>query len=215
MNSLSFTLVSEGSSDALLCRHLEWLLKRVGVRRMITWRWADLRMVRPKPPKVLNEKIRLAAEKYPAEILFIHRDADNKTRGQRSAEIRRHAEMAFRGVEAPPNICVVPVRMQETWLLINDRAIRRAAGNPNGKMRLNLPLLGTLESESRPKLVLREALRKASGKGPRRLTGFNETARIHKVAEYIEDFSPLLKLPAFKSLHDDLAQLVSEQKWDR
>jgi hypothetical protein len=44
-------------------------------------------------------------------------------------------------VEDMPVVCVVPVRMMEAWLLIDEMAIRRVAGNPNGRIPIELPVL--------------------------------------------------------------------------
>ncbi len=51
-------------------------------------------------------------------------------------------------------ILIVPVRMQEPWLLFDEQAIRWAAGNPGGKTALALPRLTQLESLPDPKETL-------------------------------------------------------------
>ena len=210
---LKFTLVSDGSSDIVLKPILKWLLKKVGVTHHIEGEWADLRDL-PNPPKKLEQKIQQAITMFPCQILFIHRDAERMPRNQRAGEIARAAEKAFRDHPSPPFICVVPVRMQEAWVLFDSDAIKKAAGNPFGKVRLDLPPLRKLESLPDPKHILYQCLRKASGLPRRRLKRFDETGRVHQVPENIKDFSPLLKLSAFKSLRDDLAGLISQQGWD-
>jgi hypothetical protein len=213
MKLLKFTLVTDGSSDVVLKPILKWLLRYVGVECQIEGEWADLRDL-PNPPKTLQEKIQQAVQIFPCKILFIHRDAEKMSRNNRACEIARAAEEAFHGLACPPFVCVVPVRMQEAWLIFDAEAIKKAAGNPNGKTKLNLPSLKNIESHPNPKHILHQSLKKASGLPRRRLKKFDEKVKVHLVPEYIEDFSPLLKLPAFKTLHNDLAILISQQGWD-
>jgi len=151
----------------------------------------------------------MCLELYPCDLLFVHRDAEGDTRETRVVEIRR----ALDGVDAPPAVCVVPVRMQEAWLLFNERAIREAAGNPNGSQRLDLPALSTLESVNDPKDVLLSLLKKASGLSGRRLKSFEARAHVHRLAQLLEDFSPLNQVRAFKALDDELEHLLEEQGW--
>ena len=42
-------------------------------------------------------------------------------------------------------VCVVPIRMTESWLLISEPAIRRAASNPRGREVIHLPRLQKME----------------------------------------------------------------------
>ena len=90
--------------------------------------------------------------------------------------------------------------MTEAWLLIDEKAIRQAADNPNGTERLELPPIQKLESLPDPKQWLHEALVLASEKKGRRLQQFKRDlpSRIHRVAALIDDFSPLRRLPAFQ-----------------
>lgn len=70
-------------------------------------------------------------------------------------------------------ILIVPVRMQEPWLLFDEQAIRRAAGNPGGKTALPLPRLTQLESLPDPKETLYGLLVAASEHQGRRRGRFN------------------------------------------
>jgi len=97
--------------------------------------WADLRRL-PSPPKDLRGRIDAALDLYPCDLLFIHRDAEGVPLDQRVAEI----EDAVVGLPAP-RVPVVPVRMQEAWLLIDEPALRRAAGNPHGGVSLAMPAI--------------------------------------------------------------------------
>lgn len=107
-----------------------------------------------------------------------------------------------------PAVCVVPVRMQEAWLLCDEAALRAAAGNPHGKEILELPPVVQLESLPDPKRLLHDLLRQASGLGAKRRKRFPVQERTHRLADLIEDFSPLRTLPAFARLEADLVSVL-------
>lgn len=199
MNPLRFTLVSDGSSDQALIPVLRWLLARHAAGIGLEPQWADLRIL-PRRPAGLAERIRKALDLYPADLLFVHRDAEGQTPDLRYRQIRE----ALVEIPNPPAVCVVPIRMTEAWLLINERAIRQAADNPNGRVALELPPLQTLESLRNPKTVLQAALREASQLQGRRARRFRIEDRVHRVAQLIDDYTPLFDLPAFQALERDL-----------
>jgi hypothetical protein len=194
MNDLRYTLLADGPSDDALLPVLSWLLSQWLTQSAIQAQWADLRRL-PARPKTLPGRIEAALELYPCDLLFIHRDAEREPPGHRVAEIRS----AVAGVEdGILYISVVPVRMMEAWLLFNEAAIRRAAGNPNGQIALTLPTLRRVEDLPDPKGDLQALLRLASGLRGRRLKDFHVSPR--RVAGLIDDFSPLRALPAFQRL---------------
>jgi hypothetical protein len=96
-----------------------------------------------------------------------------------------------------PAVCVVPVREQEAWLLVDESAIRRAAWNPHGRVRLALPKVKALEGVADPKALLRSALETASEKTGRHLRRFSVEEAADRVTAFIEDFASLEELPAF------------------
>lgn len=208
MISLRFTLVSDGASDRALLPVLSWLLRQ-HTRCGLQPQWADLRILR-KPPRNLEERIKTALELYPCDLLFVHRDAERESYETRVAEIRRYLQGDLSKL---PAVCVVPVRMQETWLLFDEAALRLAADNPRGTMPLSMPPLERLEEVPDPKNVLYELLSRACGLRPGRLRRFQPSIRIHRLAELIEDFSPLRRLPAFQALETDIATLVATLGW--
>ena len=202
MNDLKFTLLTDGSSDEVLLRHLQWLVRRnIGLETTIQSEWADLRSIHPRPAN-LSERIQRAVELYPCDLLFVHRDAERQDPQLRYDEI----EAAISSIPSGPEsaIGVVPIRMQEAWLLFDESAIRKAAGNPNGSQELELPSLSRLESLPAPKSFLLQCLRTASGLAGRRLKQFRGRQAARLVAEYIDDFSPLLELDAFRKLDSDI-----------
>ncbi len=196
---LRYTLLTDGSSDRALTHVVNWLLDSLmdesGSREAFVSEWADFRGLR-RPPRSLGERIARAVEYYPCDLLFIHRDAEREPLDVRSEEIgRAFSEMELRGA-APVHL--IPVRMLEAWLLIDEDAIRKAAANPGSRIELDLPSPQRIEELVDPKQTLHEALRRAFEYTGRRLRKFNVDAATHRVAESIRDFSPLRELPAFR-----------------
>ena len=191
MDRLDFTLLTDGSSDAILIHPLTWLLSQ-HFSFAINPTWADLRRL-PNPPKSLRDRIAAALDLYPCDLLFVHRDAEGVTLDRRVAEIKA----AVAGLP-DPLVPVVPVRMQEAWLLIDESALRHAAGNPNGIVNLDMPAIDRLEEISSPKQVLHELLLDASELTGRRRKKLNPGLLSMRLGELIEDFSPLRRLTAFR-----------------
>ncbi len=92
-------------------------------------------------------------------------------------------------------------------LLVDEHALRRAAGNPDGTEPIEMPPLRALEGLSDPKAALRVCLERASGLKGRRLTQFDRVAARRRVAEEIEDYSALRALPAYRELERALDQV--------
>ena len=212
MKELRYTLLSDGSSDRALIPLLTWLLRTHRVECAIHPRWADLRRV-PKPPKKLSERISLSLALYPCDLLFIHRDAEKEPHEVRVAEIKKAISEALKSVRVPPAVCVVPVRMQEAWLLFDEAALRRAAGNPHGRRLLHLPASAKVEQLPDPKSILHELLREASELTGRRLKDFPVRERAQRVAGLIDDFAPLRTLTAFKALEAEIEQVLKAPGW--
>jgi hypothetical protein len=212
LTELRYTLVSEGSSDAALLPILTWLLRANDVAIPIQPEWADLRDMRLRRP-TLAQKIRAAVYSYPCELLFVHRDADGCSIAHRRAEIER--ALTILSNQFPPTVCVIPVRMQEAWLLFNETAIRAAANNLKGRHPLNLPPINRLESLPNPKEELRQLLIQANESSGRRLQKFKREINQHtrRVTEFIDDFTPLRQLSAFKALEQGIQQTLSDAGW--
>lgn len=214
MGDLRFTLISDGGSDRSLVHVLRWLLISNGVARPIHPDWADLAQIR-KPPNRLRDKIRVTLQLYPCHLLFVHRDAETRGLTERKAEIVRAVHQASSDIgHVPPAVCVVPVRMSEAWFLFDKAAIRHAAGNPGGRMPLDLPRIDRIESMPDPKSYLHELIAKASGLTGRRRRKLHVDVALHQLASVIEDYSPLRDLPAFAVLEDDLHTVITSNGWN-
>jgi hypothetical protein len=204
MEELRYTLLGNGSSDRRLIPVVTWLLQQ-HTPLPVASTWADLGFLLARPTS-LQERVRMSLRYYPAPILFVHRDAETATRQDRVDEIER----ALSGLRVGQYVCVVPIKMQEAWFLFDETAIRRAAGNPNGRDPLYLPTVRDLERIDDPKNLLFEALRAASGLGPRRLARFNVRQAAHRLAELIDDYSPLRELSAFAAFESDVQVTLAQ-----
>jgi hypothetical protein len=213
MNTLRFTLVTDGPTDAILIHPIRWLLVINGVRLAIEPQWPDLQAL-PTPPSKLEDRIQAALDLAPADLLFVHRDAEREPRLKRVEEIQRAVQrVSQRLFGSQPYVCVVPVRMTEAWFLFDEAAIRQAAGNPHGRIALTLPSGGRAEEIPDPKDTLHELLLSASELPARRLRRFPVHERVNRVAELIENFSPLRQLPAFASLETELRAIIQTAGW--
>jgi hypothetical protein len=155
-------------------------------------------------------------ELYPCELLFIHRDAEGEPYESRENEIRRAvAEANFEEGLAPIWVCAIPVRMAEAWLLFDEVALRKATGNPSGRVLLELPPLSRCESIPDPKSVLENLLVKASELGSRRRVQLSTGGMMRRITEYASDFRPLRELPAFAALERDIKTAIRTNGWDR
>ena len=165
--TLRATLVTDGTSDVVLLPVLQWLMRQL-TREDFEIRWADPRAFSEKP-RSLTARLAVAIQEYPCQLLFVHRDAEKQEPDVRYREI----EAANRTGRS--HVCVVPVRMQEAWLLHDEIALREAAGRPSGIEDLRLPPLtgGTgcrtrRESSTRlcaPPTARKEDERRASSTG--------------------------------------------------
>lgn len=192
MERLDFTLLSDGSSDAILIEPIAWLLRQ-HLSIPINGTWAELRHLR-NPPKTTREKVEAALDLYPCDILFIHRDTERDTPAKRVKEIAE--AVAQLPVPAVP---VVPIRMQEAWLLIDEQALRRAAGNPNGRIAIDMPAIDRLEKIPDPKQVLHELLLSASELTGRRRQKLKPSQQAMRLGALIKDYAPLQRLSAFRA----------------
>ena len=214
MKELHYTLLSDGSSDQALIPILTWVLRQHNVSCAIQSQWADPRWLPRRQQKLkLSDRIDLSLRLYPCDLLFVHRDAEREPHQVRVKEIRRAIETSTIS-ELPPAVCVVPVRMQEAWLLFDEVALRGAAGNPNGQQPLSLPPVTKLEQLPDPKSDLYEFLREASGLQGRRRRRFPVSTIARRVAEFINDFAPLRTLPAFSALEVDVESIVRAKGWN-
>jgi len=213
MSQIACTLITDGSSDRALLPVLAWLFNQHKVAPA-----PDIQWYKPgtfgRRGRSLSARIADAVENYPCELLFIHRDAEALPAIKREREIQRAIDSCdLTKFENPPAVFVIPVRMTEAWLLFDEPSIRRAAGRPNGKKTLSHTGLSYCESLADPKAVLRQCFITASELKGRHRNRFNTDAAVHRLAELIEDYSPLRALPAFARMEAQFVAVLMDRGW--
>ena len=145
---INFVLICDGSADVGLGNHVQAILLQNGATQ-VNW-------TASYQGRRLQDKIRfgLRQTNHP-EMLFVHRDAEVADPEERYAEIcSAIGGVEFHGV----SVGIVPRRMTEAWLLLDEPAIREVVGRPRGVEPLHLPSFRDVESLPDPKERLREAL---------------------------------------------------------
>lgn len=211
-----FVLLCEGSSDQALVSHLRKLLSHCGASEVVG-NSIPFGCVRPpdppdppekRPRSLLARRIDTVLSADSAlDLIFIHRDADAAGLDSRAQEIGEIMRVVQCGSDWLP---VIPVRTTEAWLLLDEAAIRRVAGNPRGRQPLQLPRPSQVENVSDPKETLRNALADASGKQGRRLQtarkSFNQHRRI--LLEQLPVGGALKQVPAWHCLERRVSAFV-------
>jgi hypothetical protein len=161
---LTGVFVAEGSSDAPLADIVETLFLERGYRLRLTR--PDFALL-PKVAKDLTSRleacVRMLGETV--DVVVVHRDADGAGPDARRQEIDSAARLCRAGRLLVP---VIPVRMTEAWLLLDESSIRVVAGNPTGRVGLSLPKTHQAERIADPKAALRRALIEAASVTGRR-----------------------------------------------
>jgi hypothetical protein len=205
---LKLTLIGDGSSDKVIVNIIKWLLDDIYPTIPVKIEFADFGRIKNPPSKTSPNDQYITAKKYfPFDFLIYHRDAE--IRDFDMIEIRKTEILNNLSEENRNNvICVVPIQMMETWLLINPEAIKQASENRNYRGIIDLPSINHLETFNNPKRKLFDLLKTSSELSGRRLSKFNVHQAVHFVAEYIEDYSILRNLSAFQVFESDLRQVI-------
>ncbi len=209
MPTIDCSLVSDGPADAALLPMIRWAVAQHAADAVVDAVWADLRRSL-RPPRTLAAKITTALALYPCHILVVHRDAERQPPDWRRTEIREAIASAMDNGLRVPHVCVIPVRMQEAWLLLDRNAIRRAADNPHGHAALEMPQPNRIEKIPDPKHVLHDLLRAASELRGRRLHAFRPERRARLVSENMQDMAVLRALPAFRRFENDVREVLNQ-----
>ncbi|MET0268053.1 MAG: hypothetical protein ABW202_20860 [Duganella sp.] len=183
MTLLRYTLLSDGSSDAALMPIIESVISEHRPDLAILGQAAGQLLTRDLS---LRSRIPAALAKYPCDALFVHRDAE----GQALALRHREIVAASVGLKTPV-IPVIPIRMTEAWMLSDENAIRFAAENRSGSIKLKIPAKNNWETLPDPKRILFDLLKEASGKQGRALDKFNPHKQRALVTQWMSDFSGL------------------------
>lgn len=189
--------LGEGSSDRPLGGVVAELFSHHGVEIDVTA--PDFERL-PRVTTVADKvKATLSLTTEPPDLLIIHRDADSAGSSARREEIELAVTELNTNCDWLP---VIPVRMTEAWLLLDEEAIRRTAGNPRGTMSLSLPAAHEVERRADPKAILREALVTASGSTGRRRSSVARRFNDHRrsLLERLDLTGPVKNLSGFEAL---------------
>lgn len=204
---LNYVLISDGTSDRALLPVIDFTLRKYHATVSFKGERADFSRLLKKP-KSLSEKIESVVDLFNPPVLFVHRDAENEKSATRLNEIEEAIQIASKKISPEKEfIKIIPVKMTEAWLLFNEKAIRKASGNPNGNVRLNIPKIKTLESIQDPKSILEKLIKDSSQLSARRLKALNLRFCIQLVSQNIDDFTPLNNLKSYNHFEEQIKNL--------
>lgn len=198
--------LADGPSDLPLSRHLEEICSGLGTDVALTA--VDPRLLGDVGRTVAGRLRFLRDEGFPFDLVFVHRDAEGQEPDLRRMEVASGAAAA--GVTSPV-VPVVPIRMTEAWLLLDEAAIRRVASKPLGTVPLGLPTPAEAERLSDPKEFLAEVLLRASGTTGRRRQQFVRDFGRHRarLLELLDVTGPVKGLVAWQQLYADTAAALA------
>ncbi|MDQ3578406.1 MAG: hypothetical protein M3443_12590 [Actinomycetota bacterium] len=200
--TLRVLFLGEGISDSGIVPQIEDIAARLVIDIYVTD--PDLGRLRTPPGRAVVDKLRaVSGEGVVFDLIVVHRDADRDGRGARLDEISRAFEPVL---PAARYVAVVPVRMTEAWLLTDEQELRHVAGNPKGKMPLNLPAVSKIESIPDPKQLLKDTLGVASGLSGRKLHKFHNRFSQHRkqLLERLDPAGNVTEVESWKCFVSDL-----------
>lgn len=195
-------LLADGPSDLPLANHIEQICLDGGWE--VTIEPIDPRLLPNSVDRTVEGRFAfLVGQDIRFDVAFVHRDAEAQDPDHRRREIADAAVAA--GVPCPV-IPIVPVRMTEAWLLLDEEAIRHVAGRPSVKAQLDLPTVGEVERLSDPKQQLSEVLLAASGTSGRRRNQFIRDFGRHRgqLLARLDPAGPVSKLKAWQRMRADI-----------
>lgn len=201
-------LLADGPSDAPLGGHVERIARRHG--RELEVVAPDLRWLNPPPGLQISARLKAVLDFDDAfDLIIVHRDAEGQDPQNRRDEIEAAVAAVLVELTSLP---VVPVRMTEAWLLLDEAAIRRVAGRPTGKVALGLPAAKDAESVPDPKALLQRALEVASGATGRRLRRVQRDfgAQRRRLLESLDHDGAVRELSAWRALEASVAEVVAQ-----
>ncbi|MFF3891125.1 DUF4276 family protein [Streptomyces sp. NPDC001914] len=206
--TLRILFTGEGTSDNGLVPHVETVAAEVGVQAVVTA--PDFGRLGLTDCHAVADKLRAVrslGDDY--DLVIVHRDADGGSPHKRYEEVAEAVTSEWSG---RPHIAVVPVRALEAWLLLDEAAIRRVAGNPRGRMSLDLPNGSAAERITDPKKLLQQTLATASGVSGRRLATFRSRfpRHRHKLLEALDPYGPVSKLTSWQAFMADLRAALDQ-----
>ncbi|WP_248965912.1 DUF4276 family protein [Sphaerisporangium perillae] len=209
MRAFTGLFVSEGTSDLPLADLVESLFIDRGVPvRLSKPDFAPLGGVAKDVKSRLEAGRRLLHDSV--DLLVVHRDSDNAGYETRRSEIERAVDSL--GVLSSL-VPVIPIRMTEAWLLLDEMAIREVAGNPRGRQDLKLPKNHEVERVADPKKLLQQCLLVAADSSGRRHERTAKRFSHHRrqLLARLDRLGPVSELSSWKRLVADIDSVV--QGW--
>ncbi|MFI6293941.1 hypothetical protein ACIBEJ_20305 [Nonomuraea sp. NPDC050790] len=199
---LRILFLGEGSSDSGITAHIRRIALEDGHEVAITDPMVE--RLPPSRQKTIKSKLEAITElggRY--ELVVVHRDADRDGRESRLHEIEGAVTAVMPSVSF---VGVIPIRMTEAWLMLDEHNLRIVAGNPNGKMNLGLPKPKAVESIPDPKAVLAEKLALASGLSGRKLDKFKKRFPEHRrqLLDRIDPTGPICGVSSWQDFNQDM-----------
>jgi hypothetical protein len=206
---LRILFIGEGPSDSGITTHISRIAAELGHSALITDPLAD--RLPPPPRKTVADKLQAVKDLGGAyDLIAVHRDADAAGRPPRLEEIHSAVQLVMPGT---PHVPVIPIRMTEAWLLLDEAEIRRVAGSPNGKVPLGLPKAKNVESIPDPKALLAHTLAIASESSGRRLDMFKKRFPAHRrqLLDGINSDGPIRDVQSWRDFNADFSSGLAGQ----
>ena len=206
--TIRFLLVCEGSSDAALVQHIRRMLVEYGQSDPEGMSWHKGRQLTDK----IQGGLQHAGD---IDLLLVHRDADASEETPSAGPQRRYDEIIQSVSDSGYGgawVGIVPVRMTEAWLLLDEAEIRRVAGRPKSEEPLRLPSPTQVENCANPKQRLAKALTIASGASGRRLRRLQRDLPQfrHQLLGNLSIGGLLEQVPSWVRFRDDLQKALHE-----
>lgn len=202
---LSALFLAEGSSDHGITLHIERIAFECDVEIRLTVPPTELLRTRDKSVAGKLSALSMLGGDY--DLVFVHRDADGAGRDLRVAEIGAAMSEVMPGT---PFVPIVPVRMTEAWLVLDEKIIRQVSGNPNGRVHLDMPSAREAERIADPKSLLKELLATASETTGRRRQAMN-SAFFHNRRRLLEELDPsgaVCQMESWRLFVDDTTEAI-------
>lgn len=205
--TIRILFLGEGTSDSGIAVHVRRIVNQFDTDVVITDPLIE--RLPPPPRRTVAAKLQSVVDLGGVyDLIVIHRDADRSERAARVREIKAAVDQVCPGTSFSP---VVPVRMTEAWLLLDEAEIRRVAGNPNDRTPLGLPRPSQVENVADPKETLGNVLRAASGLHGRKLENFRKRFPQHRrqLLERIDPDGPISAVRSWRDFNADLLEAIA------
>jgi hypothetical protein len=201
----------EGTSDSALGEIFASLFLLRGIQLRVTS--LDFELLPHLKDKTVAGRVSnglaIQGQSSTPDLMIVHRDSDNVEPAVRLDEIQKGcATGGYSGAILP----VIPVKMTEAWLLLDEQAIRKVAGKPRGKSQLPLPSPGEVERRSDPKQILAQCLIAASETTGRRRQQMHARFSSHRrqLLESLNLHGKVNELSGWKAMIETIDQLANE-----